>query len=120
MTPIEKSIHNQLKSLQTSGITHGYEDTVIQYTTDHLYTPDFTISLPDGRRIYIECKGWLRPEDRQKMLKVKYQNPDLDIRFVFEKDNPLKNKKSKITYTQWAERHGFPSCVGEIPKEWLV
>lgn len=117
MTPIETKVHEQLKKAK---VVHAYEDTIIEYVTEHNYTPDFTISLSGGRRIYIECKGWLRPEDRQKMLKVKYQNPDLDIRFVFEKDNPLKNKKSKITYTQWAERHGFPSAVGGIPKEWLV
>lgn len=116
MTPIESRVRDQLASSST---TWSYEDTIIEYVLSHTYTPDFTISLPGGRRIYIECKGWLRPEDRQKMLKVKYQNPDLDIRFVFEKDNPLKNKKSKQTYTQWATRHGFPSAVGEIPKEWL-
>ena len=106
--------------MTTARVPFGYEDAAIPYVTEHVYTPDFTISLSGGRRIHIECKGWLRPEDRQKMLKVKYQNPSLDIRFVFQKDNPLVNKKSKTTYTQWAQRHGFPSAVGSIPPEWLI
>ena len=116
MTPIETKVFDQLKKAK---VTYVFEDTVVSYVTEHVYTPDFTVSLKDGRRIHIECKGWLRPEDRSKMLKVKYQNPSLDIRFVFQADNKLR-KGSKTTYTMWAERHGFPSSVGSIPPEWLV
>ena len=116
MTPIEKSVRLQLATAQ---VLHGFEDSVIPYTTEHLYTPDFTISLSGGRKIYIECKGWLRPEDRQKMLKVKQQNPDADIRFIFQADNKIR-KGSKTTYTMWATKNGFPSAVKAIPPEWLV
>ena len=44
------------------------------------YTPDFYI--PETN-IYIEAKGHLDKGDRVKMLLVKEQYPDLDIRFVF-------------------------------------
>ena len=116
MTPIEKLVQSQLAK---SGQVFGFEDSVIPYTTEHLYTPDFTISLSGGRKIYIECKGWLRPEDRQKMLKVKQQNPHADIRFIFQADNKIR-KGSKTTYTMWATKNGFPSAVGTIPPEWLL
>lgn len=115
MTPIETKIFDQLKQAK---VVYAFEDTVVPYTTEHLYTPDFTISLSGGRRVHIECKGWLRPEDRSKMIRVKKQNPDVDIRFVFQADNKLR-KGSKTTYTMWATKNGFPSAVGEIPEEWL-
>jgi predicted nuclease of restriction endonuclease-like RecB superfamily len=117
LTPIESKVAQQLS--QSSTTLWSFEDSVIPYTTEHLYTPDFTISLSDGRRIYIECKGWLRPEDRQKMLKVKQQNPDADIRFIFQADNKIR-KGSKTTYTMWATKNGFPCSVGHIPEDWLV
>ena len=44
------------------------------------------------------------------MLAVKEQNPELDIRFVFQRNNTL-SKNSKTTYGAWCEKHGFPYCI---------
>lgn len=91
------------------------DDLVINYTVTARYIPDF--ELPND--IIVETKGYFPPRDRAKMLKVKKQNPELDIRFVFQKpDNRLTKSKRSITYWQWAERHGFPWAEGSIPLKW--
>lgn len=97
----------------------GYETEKLKYTVERNYKPDIVITLSNGKKIYVECKGWFRPEDRSKMLAVKESNPNLDIRFVFPRDNKL-NKNTETLYSQWCERHGFPYTIGtEIPKGWL-
>ena len=53
------------------------------------------------------------------MLAIKQQRPDLDIRFVFQRNNSL-TSKSKNTYGDWCDKHGFQWCVyPNIPEEWL-
>jgi hypothetical protein len=87
----------------------------VMYTILFRYIPDFI--LPNG--IIVEAKGWLRPADRTKMRKVKEDNPNLDIRFVFQNANSkiTKAKKSE-RYWEWAERLGFKWAEGNIPVEW--
>ena len=56
---------------------------------------------------------------RRKMLAVKAQHPELDIRFVFQRNNTL-SKQSKTTYGAWADKHGFKWCIfPDIPTSWL-
>lgn len=80
---------------------------------EKVYTPDFV--LTSG--IIVECKGRLTVHDRTKHLRIKEQHPELDIRFVFQYNNPI-TKGSKTRYTDWAERHGFEWAMKYIPKEW--
>ena len=55
------------------------------------------------------------------MLAVKRDNPDLDIRFVFQKPFLTIYKGSKTTYAQWCEKHGFPWCsFYDLPIEWIT
>jgi hypothetical protein len=83
------------------------------------YIPDW--KLPNG--VYIEAKGWFKSEDRTKLLSVKKSYPDLDLRLLFMKASTRISKTSKTTYSQWADKHGFPwacwATGGGIPKEWL-
>ena len=103
----EARIHRQLKRAKA---TFKYESESIAYILARHYIPDFIIFTPTGK-IYIECKGYLRPEDKSKMAAVKRLNPQLDIRFLFYS---LNHK-----YIKWAEKHGFRHAVEKIPKEWL-
>lgn len=96
-----------------------YETIKIPYTVRRYYSPDYPcIVTRTGKLIFLEVKGYFRPSDRSKMRKVKQQNPDLDIRLVFAKDNKL-NKKSRTTYSQWCEKNGFPYCIGRVPDVWF-
>ena len=90
------------------------EESRITWTPkDKVYTPDFV--LPNG--VIVECKGRLTVHDRTKHLMIKAQHPELDIRFVFQYNNPI-TKGSKTRYTDWAEKHGFLWAMKYIPKEW--
>ena len=99
------------------GISYEYETTKIDYTIEHVYTPDFI--LPNG--VVLETKGFWEPEDRRKIKAVKAQNPDLDLRMVFQAPYNKISKKSKTTYAKWCERHDIPwTSFHNIPLEWLI
>ncbi len=93
-----------------------YETEKLTYTVLKNYIPDFIIPTPTGK-IYLEVKGWFRPEDRSKMLAVKKQNPGLDIRFFFPANNKL-NKDTETRYSDWCEKHGFEYYIGTLPVHW--
>jgi len=87
-----------------------YESERLAYILARYYVPDFILWTPTGK-VYIEAKGYLRPEHKSKMVAVKKQHPEKDIRIVFYAWN-AKNIK-------WAEKYGFKYAIGNIPKEWL-
>lgn len=96
-------------------IPYLYEVEKFIYTLEASYTPDFF--LPNG--VILEAKGFFKPADRRKMLAIKKQHPDLDIRLVFQRNNTL-SKNSKTTYGDWCDKHGFPWCLyPDIPPTWL-
>ena len=91
------------------------EDAHLHYVKPSYYIPDFR--LPNG--VLVECKGRFTSADRTKMLRVRDQNPDRDIRLLFQRaNNRLTKSKNSITYWQWADRHGFPWSEGTIPEDW--
>ena len=95
-----------------------YEGESLQYNLPKSYVPDFIVSFPDGRKLYLETKGYFRYEDQVKLRAVKANNPDHDIRLVFAANNKI-SKKHKMRYSDWADKYGFPYCIGRIPKEWF-
>lgn len=103
-------------NLRRRKVPFNYEPYRLQWTSSHQYTPDF--ELANG--ILVEAKGYLRPSDKTKMIHVRDQNPDKDIRFLFANaQNPVK-KGSKTTYAMWAEKNGFKWASGiEVPQEWI-
>ena len=92
-----------------------YESNWYPYVIEHKYIPDFKVG-----DVYLECKGYFSAADRRKMKAVKKDNPDLDIRFVFQAPHNKLNKRSKTTYAMWAEKNGFLWCAYyAIPLSWL-
>jgi len=109
---------NVSKQIESKGIEVQYESEKVAYTipaSEHTYNPDFR--LPNG--IIIETKGRFVLTDRKKHLLVKEQNPNLDIRFVFSNSKNKINKKSKTTYGDWCDKHGFKYADKEIPNSWF-
>ena len=78
------------------------------------YLPDFKVN-----GFILECKGRLTAADRKKMVAVKSQHPDKDIRLLFQFDNKL-NPRSKTRYSMWAEKNGFKWALKEVPEAWLL
>jgi hypothetical protein len=112
---LEENISNQIAG---RGIEVQYESEKVAYTipaSEHTYNPDF--KLPNGIRV--ETKGRFVLADRKKHLLVKEQNPNLDIRFVFSNSKNKINKKSKTTYADWCDKHGFKYADKEIPDSWF-
>ena len=92
------------KKLDGGCVPYLYEASKYDYTLTSNYTPDFF--LPND--VILEVKGFFKPSDRRKMLAIKQQHPDLDIRFVFQAPYNKIYKGSRTTYAKWAEKHGFP------------
>jgi hypothetical protein len=103
---------------KAGGYQITYEQEALEYVLVKRYVPDFILEFPSGRKRYIESKGYLRPDDMKKMIAVRDQHPDLDIKIYFAKDNKL-NRKAKMRYSDWAIKHGFDFAVGYIPEEWM-
>ena len=111
---LEKNIADLLEQL---GVSYLYESEKLSYTISHNYTPDFV--LPNYK--YLEAKGYWAPEDRRKILAVKRDNPDVDLRMIFQSPYNTISKKSKTTYAQWCDKHDIPwTSYKDIPIEWLV
>ena len=111
---LEKNIADLLEQL---GVSYLYESEKLSYTIEHNYTPDFV--LPNYK--YLEAKGYWAAEDRRKILAVKRDNPDVDLRMIFQSPYNTISKKSKTTYAQWCDKHDIPwTSYKDIPIEWLV
>ena len=111
---LEERVADLLSGL---GVSYEYESEKISYVIQHHYTPDFV--LPN--HTVLECKGYWDPADRRKIKQVKKDNPDLDLRMVFQSPYNTISKKSKTTYAKWCERHNIPwTHFHDIPLDWLV
>lgn len=108
------------ESLDRRGYKYEYENQTLLYTVPeqvHKYRPDFT--LPNN--VIIEVKGRFTAADRRKMALVIEQNPDKDIRLLFQTDNKI-SSNSRTRYSDWCAKRGIKyhvSSRGEIPREWL-
>ena len=110
-TPKNKFELKYLKLLTKLKVRPQYEPDKLPYVYSGHYTPDFKIFTPSGI-IYLETKGYFRPEHKRVMAAAKRTNPALDIRIIFY--------AKKLKDIKWAEKYGFPWAVDEVPKEWLL
>lgn len=103
------------------GFKAHYEKDTFSYTVeeDRTYTPDFRIETKSGKVFYIEYKGVLDLETRKKMVRVRDQHPELDVRFVFQKARNKIRKGSPTSYGMWCDQNGFKWADNCIPKGWL-
>ena len=107
---------NVARSLRQKDVAFEYEKRKVTFVPKpRTYTPDFYFPSTD---IFVEAKGKFDKNDRVKMLLVKEQNPDLDIRLLFQNARNKIYKGSKTTYGAWADRHGFEWAEGHIPESW--
>ena len=118
------------KDLDKRGIKYEYESLRLYYEKlscpkcgecikRGFYTPDFIIQRSSGIRLVVECKGLFASADREKHKRVKRDNPTEDIRFLFQRDNPIR-KGSKTRYSNWSIKNGYQYSIGEsIPESWL-
>ena len=102
-----------------------YETEKFPYSINHLYTPDFVITKKDGSKLYIEAKGNGRQFDhsvRTKMISVRDQHPEIDLRILFFSDGKIGPKRkdgSFMKQSDWAIKNNFKFAIGTVPIEWL-
>jgi hypothetical protein len=123
---LEKNIAAQLES---EGLSFEFEKLKLSYdipARTAKYTPDFKVGS-----IVIESKGAFGygpnrfsggdpAKERQKLLLVKSQHPELDLRIVFQRASTKIYPKSPTTYAAWADTNGFKwADKGVIPPEWI-
>lgn len=104
----ETEVYNVLKRKK---LNVKYESAKLTYLIAGHYIPDFVITTPSNSIIYLETKGYFRPESKRKLVAVRKLHPAADIRLVFyaHRDKDIK----------WAEKNGFKWCIGIIPEEWF-
>ena len=102
-------------NLMSRGANFTYEELSLPYVLNGEYHPDFVLK---DSGIIVEAKGLLDRDSKRKMLAIKRQYPDLDIRFLFMYADK-KVPGTKQTHAQWAKKNGFQWAEGEIPDEWL-
>tara|TARA_B100000767_G_scaffold155933_1_gene146638 strand:+ start:681 stop:1127 length:447 start_codon:yes stop_codon:yes gene_type:complete len=116
---LEETLAADLKS---KGIDYEYEQHVLKFEVPSRiarYTPDFYIKTKSGKTIIVESKGQFKVANRQSMILVKKQHPDIDLRFVFSRSKETISKTSKTTYAMWCEKHGFLYADLTVPEGWL-
>jgi len=108
------------KQLEDANVPFEYEFLKLRYVVpekEHTYTPDFR--LHNG--IIVETKGLFDTDDRKKMVLVKEQHPNLDIRMVFQNASSKIRKGSRTSYADWSIKEGFKwADHGRIPEAWLI
>lgn len=114
---LERKVAGQLG---LAGIDFEYEKLKVAFTIPGRtarYTPDF--NCPSA--IVIETKGYFRKAaDRQRLVLIKEQHPDLDLRLLFQDARKPIYKGSPTTYAKWATDHGFVwADKGIVPAEWI-
>ena len=98
---------NVASLLRKKKIKFGYETTkfsFVQPAKDRTYTPDFELPLSNT---FVECKGKLTKEDRDKLIWARSQNPDLRLVLLFMRANNFIRKGSKTRYKDWATENNF-------------
>jgi hypothetical protein len=110
------------EQLRDEGVRFTYEKTTIPYVKKNgkvsSYTPDFHVN----KVFYVEAKGYFvgRAADRLKLVLVKEQHPELDLRLVFEREGRRVSAGSSMTYADWADAHGFQwTGGGALPSRWI-
>lgn len=123
---VKAGYRNDLESgaaeqLEAGGVEFTYESLKLPVHYEYVsnYTPDF---ISKHTPIILETKGFFHDsvEDRKKLVMVKKQHPEWDIRLVFERASTPIRKGSKTTYGDWATKEGFQwSDKGKVPQEWI-
>ena len=112
---VAKSLHQQKVAFEYEAQKFPF----VQPAKKRAYTPDFI--LPEVG-ISVECKGKLTKAERDKLLWVKEQWPELNLILLFMRARNFIRKGSKTRYSDWAEKNGFEWYswdTGGIPPERL-
>lgn len=110
------------RQLEGAGVKYSYEARPLYFTPAPRKcrkTFDWWITTRSGKLIIVESKGWWEPKARIAEIECIKQNPDLDIRYVFQRASTPIRKGSPTTYAKVCQDNDIPYAEGAIPEEWL-
>lgn len=110
-------------SLKKAKLAFEYEPTVVRFVQpakERKYTPDWRVKTKSGDLLFVETKGKLTVEDRQKLVWVKEQHPELNLVLLFMNASVKLRKNSPTSYGDWATKNGFKwfDWKKGLPQEW--
>lgn len=117
MVKLKSGLERKFKLLaEAKGLELKYETTKFPYTKLSHYIPDWEIR----KDVFVETKGYLSPSNRANLLAFKEQYPHVTILLMFGNSDNKLNKKSKTSYGEWCDRHGFQwaDIRNGIPLHW--
>ena len=111
------------KAFRKAEINFVYEPEVVHFVQpkkDRKYIPDFRIRTKKGYVCFVETKGRLTREDRQKLMWIREQHPKMKLILLFMNSDVRLAKNSPTSYGQWATKVGFTwfDYRKGLPKEW--
>lgn len=121
----EADTYKKIKEMLPKGWAVEYESEKLEYTVVSNYLIDFKIVRSDGTSFMIETKGNGRSFDahtKKKMVAVKNQYPDVDIKMCFYADGKTGATRKDGTFmrqSDWAIKNGYDYSIKEIKKEWF-
>lgn len=83
------------------------------------YYPTFVVTDDEGKRVVIQQKGRFITADRQKLILLKQQHPEIEFRIVFTRSKTRISTMSTTTYAAWCERYSFQYCDSVPSKAWI-
>ena len=136
LTPYRSGFeHLVALDLEARGIQFSYEKLVLGFKSrvvngvcsecgcgkvhqSRTYTPDFVIPREGKPDLIVEAKGILDGPTRSKMRDVLRDNPDRDIRLLFDGKPTWKRSQGMI---KWCNKFHFTYAFGHVvPEEWLT
>jgi hypothetical protein len=108
--------------LIASGISYVYEAVKVFFVPPaktRSKTWDWLITNKSGYTWVAETKGYWPRATRLKETEAIKQNPNVDVRYIFQRANTPIGKGSKTTYAKWCDKHDILWAEGTIPLAWL-
>lgn len=105
-----------MTNLVNRGVAFEYETLRLPYVIEHIYNPDLKLNASG---IVVECKGLWEADDRRKILAVRKQHPNMDLRMLFMAADNKISKGSSTTYGDFCDKHGIKWAETRVPEEWV-
>lgn len=100
----------QKEGLQANRIASHTRPYVASVTLTLNYNPDFVLTLPSGRKLWVECKGHLKDVDKMKLQNLPPFLKEGTLIMVFSKATRIMPHRKSMTYSEWASKYGMLCC----------
>jgi hypothetical protein len=94
--------HGKIKAWRYEAVVFRFGKLYRGCTT---YTPDFEVTMPDGRVVFHEVKGWMDNKSKTKLRRMKKYHPTIEVEIIGEARYRAIEKTASGLIPKW-ERKG--------------